>query len=138
MMAPPPRNRAYVRGRENLRIGFYFMGLIFVVCQKFPSIQYTVLRGIMLCVHLCILDYHHHTKVKAKPWKPENAPLQPVISNHFMTSTVTSECTVDEFRKEKNLEANKANVFIEFGDPIIKDIRDVILEDKVLCLPVYV
>ena len=49
-----------------------------------------------------------------------------------MTTTVTSEWTIDKFRDKKGLEANKINVFIEYGDPIIKNIRDVILMDEVL------
>ena len=68
------------------------------------------------------------------PWNPEKAPLQPVVSNHFMPLTVKVGCTLEEFRKQNNLEANRANVFIEYGDPVRKDlkIRDVILMDEVI------
>ena len=38
-MATPPANRARARaGRENVRLGFYFADLIFVVCQSTATI----------------------------------------------------------------------------------------------------
>ena len=57
-----------------------------------------------------------------------------MISNHFMTTTMTSECTVEEFQKNNDLRIGGANVFIECGDPIIEDFRDVMLINKVIVL----
>ena len=48
-----------------------------------------------------------------------------------MTSP-SSECTVAQFREQQGLEVNINNVLVEFGDPTIKEIRDVILMDKVI------
>ena len=74
----------------------------------------------------------YYQKVKTtNPWNPEVAPLQQVVSNHFNTTTITGECTVEEFQEINKLEANKANVFVEYDGSVIKKFRDVILMDKV-------
>ena len=57
-----------------------------------------------------------------------------MISNHFIISTVSSECIVEELQKQEDLEVNKSNVLVEYGDPIIKQVRDVILMDKVIII----
>lgn len=71
--------------------------------------------------------------VKSKSKQLKEAPLRPVISNHFMTTIIKSECTVEEFREQHDLETKKLNVLIDYYDNslIIKEIRDVILKDKV-------
>ena len=74
-----------------------------------------------------------------KEWKPEDTPLVPITSNHFVTFKVTSDCTVKSFCEDKKLERSCKNlsILLEFncvhksniGDD---GIRDVILRDKVL------
>ena len=69
----------------------------------------------------------------SNPWNPKEAPLQPVISNHFMITTLKKEYTVEEFKEEKNLRKKSSNVFIEYREFVKKDlIRDVILIEKVI------
>ena len=74
------------------------------------------------------------SKVQTKEWNPDKPPLQQVISNHFMTTTISNECTMEEFQQRNDLRLKGANVFIEYGDPVMKDIRDVILKHKVMIM----
>ena len=55
-----------------------------------------------------------------------------MISNHFMTTTLTKDCTAPEFQEKYDLRVNAANVFVEYTNTIVKDIRDVMLMDKVM------
>ena len=80
--------------------------------------------GHVLNMHMCI-------RAHEKKWKPEDAPLVPVTSSHFAFSTVKSDCTLEEFQTEKQLESNTLNVFLEFNSVDIPQNRDVILMDKV-------
>lgn len=75
--------------------------------------------------------------MQSNAWNPENVPLQQVISDHFMTTKITSdsECTVEEFQKKNDLRINSTNVFIEYyGNPVTEKIRDVMLMDKVIII----
>ena len=72
--------------------------------------------------------------MKTKPWTPEVAPLQQIISSHFDTAVANKKCTVEQFQKQNinEREVNKINVFMEYGDDLdMKKVRDVILMDKV-------
>ena len=55
-----------------------------------------------------------------------------------MTTTITSDCTVQEFQTKYDLRVNGANVFIECGDVIIEDFRDVMLMDKVIIIIIII
>ena len=80
---------------------------------------------LFLHMHMCICT-------QEKKWKPEDAPLVPVTSSHFAFSTVRSDCTLQEFWNEKQLESNTLNVFLELNNSVdIPQNRDVILMDKV-------
>ena len=69
---------------------------------------------------------------QGKKWKPEDAPLVPVTSNHFVVSSISNDCTLEEFRTEKQLESSALNVFLEFDSvDMLHRCRDVILMDKV-------
>ena len=71
--------------------------------------------------------------MQINPWNPDKAPLQQVISEHFKITTIKKECTVEQFQVENNLKKGGASVFIEYSDPVKKDlIRDVILKEKVM------
>lgn len=77
-------------------------------------------------------------QVQEKEWAPEDAPLVPITSKHFKISTVEYDCTLEEFRKDKNLKSKTLNIFLEIsrvdldksilGNP---SICDVILMNKV-------
>ena len=74
--------------------------------------------------------------MQEKEWKTDDAPLVPVTSNHFVVSTVESNCTLKDFLDKKSLETNKMNVFLEYSSVDKSNleksgIRDVILMDKV-------
>ena len=56
-----------------------------------------------------------------------------MMSNHFMTTIISKECTMEEFQRQNDLRLKGSNVFIEYDDSMnVKDIRDVILKDKVI------
>ena len=84
---------------------------------------------LLLLLLLLLLFY---LKEQSNPWNPEKAPLQQVTSNHFMITTISRDCTVQEFLTKHDLKFKGANLFIECGDSIIEDFRDVMLMDKVL------
>ena len=83
----------------------------------------------ILFIPLIIIIY---LKVQSNPWNPEKAPLQRVISNHFMTTTISKSCIVKKFLEQHDLKVKGANVFIECTNPIVDDSRDVMLMDKVI------
>ena len=72
-----------------------------------------------------------YLKAQSNPWNPEKTPFHRVISNHFMTTTVTKECTVQDIRTKYDLRVNAPNVYIECTNPITEDFRDIMLLDKV-------
>ena len=82
----------------------------------------------MIMVFSCFF----YLKVQSNPWNPEKAPLQQVISNHFVTTTISKSCTVKEFQVKHDLRVNSANFFVECTNTIVKDFRDVMLMDKVM------
>lgn len=58
-----------------------------------------------------------------------------MISNHFKTTIVKSECTVQQFQEKNDLKKNGSNVFIEYDDASenkLRDFTDVMLLDKVI------
>lgn len=83
----------------------------------------------LLSLILCMVI---SSKVQTKEWNPDEAPIQQVVSNHFMTTPISHECTVEEFQRRNDLRLKGANVFIEYGDQVVNDIRDVILKHKVM------
>ena len=61
-------------------------------------------------------------------------PLQPIISDHFTTTTLSNRMTLKEFRRDKGLSNDKSvrNVFVEWDNiPIENGLIDVILKNKV-------
>ena len=74
-----------------------------------------------------------YLKAQSNPWNPENVPLQQVISNHFVNTTITSSCAAEDFQRKYDLRTNTFNIFVECtNQQIIKDCRDVMLMDKVM------
>ena len=62
------------------------------------------------------------------------ATLQPIISDHFTTTTLSNRTTLKEFRRDKGLYNDKSvrNVFVEWDNVPIEDgLIDVILKNKV-------
>ena len=71
-----------------------------------------------------------------KEWRPEDAPLVPLTSKHFVISRIEEDCTIDEFCEVKNLQCRRLNKFLDYRNMDKSDIgchgiRDVILMDKV-------
>jgi hypothetical protein len=77
---------------------------------------------------------HFYLKAQSNPWNKEKAPLQRVTSNHFKITTIPESCTAQEFQKKHDLRINAPNIFIECTTytTITKDLRDVMLMDKVI------
>ena len=76
-------------------------------------------------------------QAQAKEWRPEDTPLVPLTSKHFVISKVKNDSTLEDVRKEKKLESsNILDILLEYKSLDKSDIgpngiRDVILMDKV-------
>ena len=65
--------------------------------------------------------------------------LRPIISDHFMKTTIPSEMTIKAFREKHGLIANRCNVFLELRNITLKgnNIIDVILMDTEVQVRVF-
>ena len=69
---------------------------------------------------------------------PQHENLYPINSKHFTESSLTSKCTLNKFREEKELKKNDL-IFLEYKyKPKRVKVRDVILRYKVSCIVDYI
>ena len=89
----------------------------------------------LACLDMNSVLIYPYAQVQEKKWKPEDAPLVQLTSNHFVISDIESDCSMKDFCIKKNLKIRNYNVFLESSSvdksKIPHGIRDVILMDKV-------